>query len=205
MFKRVGATPPPPPRFYVKGSYVLDVVFGGSHARDIDVFYERTCERPNRDAVVQWTVDMGLPSAPTPDITPTDTLDDCSGGGFPQFNIDRWHIRQDGQLYTLVETTEESDLLPVGGRSAFKTKVVPLGLDEARKLKLEILVDLGALLGEEGIARIDKVLAKAAKYPQLENKTLRAQLEQRRGEIEVELTNVDDVDAGEDGEAPASG
>lgn len=104
--KTVSAQSGAPPAWYIKGSYVLDVVFRerlGSvqHAADADVFYLRTAARPGK-ADVEAVLDLhGLPPLPNGKLDgplPVDNLTSLDAGGTPTFNIDLWHIRETGAL-----------------------------------------------------------------------------------------------------------
>lgn len=165
VFRRMGGSKQPP-RFYIKGSYVLDIVFSRKTANDIDVFYDESCERPTKDYVRAWLNSHGLPeSAPIDGPIPVQGFDDCSGGGFPEFNIDRWHIRDDGHVYTLTDTSEPNDLLPIGGRPTNKTRVDVLNLDQARVQPLAVLFPPYSPSGDDGVTRIVKALKKNGATP----------------------------------------
>lgn len=177
-FRRVDAPTLPPPRFYIKGSYVLDVIFGRSKAQDVDVFYDKSCQRPTASAARNWLQENGFPQHANIDgPIPVDNIDDCSGGGFPEFNIDRWHIRNDGTLYTLEDTDERAEHGGLFGRSPYKTRVVPLDLELARRTPLTVLFPPYRVYGEDGIKRIEKAIRKMSEHPELVNDALRLELE----------------------------
>src|ERR1700732_505788 len=105
--KPVSAQSGAPSKWYIKGSYVLDVVFAPrlgnvAHAADVDVFYLRTGAPPTKTDVQSVLQKAGLPPPPGRGIDGpivVDALGRLGGGGEPFFNIDLWHIREDGALY----------------------------------------------------------------------------------------------------------
>lgn len=178
MFRRAGAQTTPAPRFYIKGSYVLDVIFGRSAAQDIDVFYDNSRQRLTATEAQRWLEKHNLPQhAGIDGPVPIDNTDDCSGGGYPEFNIDRWHIRDDGKLYTLEDTEEEAEFGGLFGRSLYKTRVVPLDLASAKQTVLRVLLPPYCPSGEDGIKRIAKAIRKMSDHPELLDDALKQELE----------------------------
>ncbi len=94
--------------WYIKGSYVLDVVFRDrlgpvQHAADLDVFYLKGQGKPTKSDIEPVLQAAGLPPLPPKGIHGPFDVDDLSaldGVGRPVFNIDLWHIREDGSLKT---------------------------------------------------------------------------------------------------------
>ncbi len=204
MFRRATSLTKPASRFYVKGSYVLDVVFGRNAAADVDVFYDRSCEQPTEQDIKSWLASKQLPLPAAIDRSAVDSIDDCSGGGFPIFNIDRWHIRMDGELYTLEETSEPSGVLPLFGQTAFKMKPIRLRLEDARKQKLLEIASLDDLQrAPDELKYLRKLLKKLTTHPELDEPGVRSRLEAFAGALELELlTGLGDVDLAD--EAPES-
>lgn len=166
------------PRFYIKGSYVLDVVFGRSAAQDIDFFYDNSRQSLTAAEARSWLEKHNLPQhAPIDGPIPVDTVDDCSGGGFPEFNIDRWHIREDGNLYTLEDTEESEEYGGLFGRSLYKTKVMRLHLASAQSTSLTVLFPPYYPSEADGINRVQKAIRKMSDHPELFNDALKRKLE----------------------------
>lgn len=177
MFRRHDAPPLPPPRFYIKGSYVLDVIFDREAAQDIDFFYDEACQRLSATEARDWLRQRNLPQHANIDGPhPIDDIDDCSGGGYPEFNIDRWHIRDDGNIYTLEDTEEELEYGGLCGRPLHKTRPVRLDLEWAKKTPLKVLFDPYAPAGEDGIKRVEKAIRKMKDHPQLLDEALMQKL-----------------------------
>jgi hypothetical protein len=177
VVKRVNASNLSPASFYVKGSYVLDCVFGTNFANDIDVFYLGSASKPATNEVTSWLEQNGLPPAKTVDATKVDRLDDCSGGGPTFFTFERWHIRQDGKLYTLEDTGEKRDEVDALWGPKYKTLLVELSLEDARSQRVEWIPTL-ACLGqtESDIAYVIKVISKMERHSQLLNKAIVSEL-----------------------------
>lgn len=165
--------------FYVKGSYVLDLVFARNCAHDIDVFHLRG-HQPTRDEILRWIQEHKLPPAPNGIVepTPVDDVDACDGGGHPVFNVDRWHIRDDGNLYTLRETSEPRDALDViWGAPIHRTLPVLLRPDDARAIKIEIIRPLSELPNEpESVILLKKALRKVREHSELHDPDVVAQV-----------------------------
>lgn len=121
--------------FYVKGSFVLDVIFGTAFAGDMDVFYKGT--RPTRDELEQWIAASNFrPPRKGFDIVGVERLDDASGAGYPRLNFERWHIRENGRLYTLQDTDVPTGNL-LGPR--YVTTVVALDIATASKTRAQFV------------------------------------------------------------------
>lgn len=177
VIKRAGASHSSPACFYVKGSYVLDHVFGTNFANDIDVFYLGSASKPATNEVTSWLMQNGLPPARTVDATKVDSLDDCSGGGPTFFNFERWHIRQDGKLYTLEDTREERDEVDALWGPKYKTRLVELSAEDARAQRAERISTLACLgYTESDLAYVIKVIGKMERHPQLLNETIMSEL-----------------------------
>lgn len=170
-----------PPQFYIKGSFVLDVIFDRCCAKDIDFFYDSSCQPLTQPVARDWLKKLGFPHNKPLDLTPVDNIEDASGGGFPEFNIDRWHIRHDGKLYTLEETATPHEDGGLGGRPLNKTKPVELQKSQAKQERLQILPP-GHYhpSGDAGLERVKKALRKMSDHRELLNEELRSMLEAMR-------------------------
>ena len=96
--RRVGA--PTETRWMIYGSYVLDVIFGESCARDLDVGFDPALRHPTGEEVRRRLAELSFPNPPqTVQFTRCHDFTVPEAGGFPCFNIDFWQIHMDGQLY----------------------------------------------------------------------------------------------------------
>jgi hypothetical protein len=93
------------PQFYVKGSFVLDRLFGTNHANDIDIFWLDSGGQPTTHGIREWMQRCGFNDKPIQLAKVTD-LFACDGGGDPIFNIDMWRIEMDGCTYEMDPTTK---------------------------------------------------------------------------------------------------
>lgn len=108
--RRIGA--PTETRWIIYGSYVLDVVFGVSHARDLDVGFDPQLRRPTECEICQRLAELSLPVPPsTIQITRCHDFSVPEAGGFPSLNIDFWQIHMDGNVYVAEPNTRSHHLL----------------------------------------------------------------------------------------------
>lgn len=146
-FRRSGKTPTPA-NWYVKGSYVLDLVFSTSHAKDVDVFF--TGDRPAKGDILTWLQGLGLPDPPFVereqfmdgetriqkdpcfDIHPVNSLARPDGGGEMVFNVDCWHIPMSGQIHIFDPATGTS-----APSNQWQTPGTLVLLDPARDVQAE--------------------------------------------------------------------
>lgn len=176
--QRPNATSSPGATWYVKGSYVLDVLFETAFAMDVDVFYDSARGQPSRDQIRSWMRAANLPQTKAePDIVATYDMDACNGGGEPVLNIDQWHVRMDGVIYTLEATTIETDELERTMNRLPPTKMRPVPLERhfATGMQIEVL----PWVSEDDLdaERIVKTLAKMVRHPSLRNASLERVLE----------------------------
>ncbi|AGP39483.1 hypothetical protein [Sorangium cellulosum] len=92
------------PQFYVKGSYVLDRIFGTDHANDIDICWLDVRGKPEDQRVREWCDLCGFPRKTVQPIKIADFFA-CDGGGSPIFNIDLWRLEMDGCAYEMDPST----------------------------------------------------------------------------------------------------
>lgn len=168
---------------YVKGSYVLDVVFGRDCARDIDVFHPRDGLPPTDAAIRKWQATNKFPGQKKPiSKTPVDELEKCNGGGSPFLNVDQWHLCDGGKLWTLEYTRKRvKDLESLwNGGATRATRRVRLELAKARKAQMIEVLDLDTVTqDQQGQEYLGKALDKMRLYPALHN----AQLQKRIGKL----------------------
>lgn len=93
------------PQFYVKGSYVLDRIFGTNFANDLDIHWLSTGGSPTATSVRAWLDRCALPDHATIHVDRVTDLFACDGGGPPVFNIDLWQIEMDGYIYEMDPAT----------------------------------------------------------------------------------------------------
>lgn len=140
------------PRYYIKGSYVLDVLFGTTHANDIDICWLDTGGQPTNARVADWMRLCGLLAKPIQLVRVTD-LFACDGGGAPIFNIDLWRIEMDGCVYEMDPATHMATKIPAApkARLGFLPNPPPFALTPSAETN----------------AMLDKALAKMARHPSL--------------------------------------
>ena len=118
--KTVSAQAGQPSQWYIKGSYVLDVVYADRlgdvrHAADADVYYLQTTARPTKFDVEAALAANNLPPLPVGGLDGPYRVDDLAaldGGGEPKFNIDLWHLRENGALLVRDDAGRFTPLLP---------------------------------------------------------------------------------------------
>lgn len=170
----------PPAKWYIKGSFVLDYVFNRSCARDIDVFFDRSCEKPSKEEISLLLDKIQIKTKKPFDIHGVDDFDACDGGSPPVVNIERWHIRNDGCLYTIKETniprTECSGKIPgIQGVPLYETKIEKITKDWAASQKLELL-SCSSLPYEASY--LSKLLEKMKNHPELNSDDVRTQVQE---------------------------
>lgn len=167
-----------PPQWFIKGSYVLDLIFDRQCAGDIDVFYNRDMSTPAPLEIKAWLSKQGWWQA-TPDISAGDFAA-RGGGAQDRFNIDLLHINMDGQLGIMRNATSEA-----------------ISLEDAATLlteqRLQLLADQGLPEPDDGSepgstrGYLEKVLRKMTCHPELANEAIRTEVEHRlSGEYEFE-------------------
>ncbi|HSC86356.1 MAG TPA: hypothetical protein VLC09_03770 [Polyangiaceae bacterium] len=170
--RRPGLDLDQPSPWFIKGSYVLMVLFDRGTASDVDVFYLRG-GRLDQAEVEALLREQGWP---TRGIDPTpvnqEDFDQRAGGGETRFNIDLWHIGQDGQFYR---------------RDEHSNTLIPLNHGEAIGEQLRLLdgQHVPSAYTEEDRLYLEKVLRKMDEHPSLNSPTIRET-------VEYELAVVDD-------------
>jgi hypothetical protein len=179
------------PPFFVKGSYVLDVVFARTKARDIDIYFSRSHRQPSSAEVLAWAQQHSFPTPRTVDFTPSDDIDDCSGGGPSVFNVDLWHLREDGALYVLEETSQpRQDLAGLWGLPAVHWRRAPLSRRQARATRMHALQSLTTIARDrEGLDYVSKALRKMRDHPELWEDELEKQLVEFEDRLHQELSD----------------
>lgn len=149
------------PQFYVKGSYVLDRVFGTDYANDVDVFWLDVGQRPTNARISRWMELCGFTPKPI-QLARVTNLFACDGGGAPIFNFDLWRIEMDGDTYEMDPRT----------RVATKIRAAPATplrfLPDHSPFALTPSVETNAVL--------DKALAKMARHPSLFDSATKAEI-----------------------------
>ncbi len=108
--RRVGT--PIETEWIVYGSYVLDVVFGLTQARDLDVGFNPQLRQPTECEICQHLTSLSLPTPPsTIQRTRCHDFSVPEGGGFPCFNIDFWQLHMDGNVYVAEPHTHSHHML----------------------------------------------------------------------------------------------
>lgn len=94
------------PSWFIKGSYVLDVLYGRKVAGDIDVFYDRRHRRPTREEVVAWLQGHGwwVPNLVEIVGVSAEDFSTRDGGGEKRFNTDNVSISMDG-TFQIIEAS----------------------------------------------------------------------------------------------------
>jgi len=114
------------PAWYVKGSYLLDVLFHVNFATEIDIFWLSALGEPTEEEVRRWLKAHNFHAVQSIDRTRVKDFLSSDGGGEPQFNIDFWQIHMDGNLYVgephnalfrVLSATAIIPLQAVGGHS----------------------------------------------------------------------------------------
>ncbi len=174
------------PQWFIKGSYVLDVIFDRRCAGDVDVFYNREMSAPTPLDIEAWLEERGWWQA-NPDISAGDFAE-RGGGAQDRFNIDLLHINMDGRLGIMQSGTSE-----------------PISLDDAAKLlaeeRLQLLVGQGLPEPDDGSEPgstrdyLEKVLRKMTVHPELANEAIRTDAEHR---LSDEYTYEPEPGVGED-------
>ena len=84
----------------IYGSYVCDVLFRLSRARDLDIGFDPNFRHPTEDEVRNWIPQHQLPESPrTIQFTRCHDFTNPEAGGIPIFNTDFWQLHMDGQIY----------------------------------------------------------------------------------------------------------
>lgn len=176
----------PVARFYIKGSWVLDRVFSTNFAQDVDIFYDNSGRFPTIAEIAAWLTSKGFPTTHPVDATPVraSTFDDCDGGGFPVLSFERWHFRDDGNLYTLIDTTEPRDGGGLFGNPLFLTRVCPLAIANALVEPVTLVGEIDDIsIDSAGLKHVSKLLQKLGRHSMSRGATLVAALEERRDQI----------------------
>ncbi len=159
IVRRAGA--PRRPRFYVKGSYVLDVLFGTNYANDIDICWLDSGGQPTNARVAAWMRLCRLPWKPIQLVRVRDFFA-CDGGGAPVFNIDLWRIEMDGCAYDMNPATHGAIKMPAPPqtRLGFLPSPPPFALTPSAQTN----------------AMLDKARAKMARHPSLFDQTTETEI-----------------------------
>lgn len=94
----------PEPRWYICGSYVLDILFGKKKAKDIDVCWLSSCKQPVEQDIIDWIDEHGFHRTKyNPQFVMVKQLNTPEAGGNPTLNIDYWRLEMDGKIYDISE------------------------------------------------------------------------------------------------------
>lgn len=178
-----GSTLQEPPRWFIRGAYVLDVIFGRQSARDVDVFFDRTKEAPKSEDIEAflelrgwWIPRQGV------------TLTGIAPGDFEtrgnwedkRFNVDQFYIDMTGLVGVILDGHGPQ----------------PLPLDEAKERIVTAHLQLlpGKRLPEpnppgedqHGNLVLSRILIQLGAHPELDNPAIRQQVEYLLSDFEYD-------------------
>lgn len=166
-----------PTRWFIKGSYVLDIIFDQQCAQDVDVFYNNQGQPPTKAHIKtflqgkSWWIPSSIDIIP---IKPSD-FETRDGGGNKRLNVDTLHINDDGNL----------------GIACMNSSSVPITQADAKtKLKTEKLRWLHPCLATSDPGYLEKTLRKMTCYSDLHSVELKAEIDDKLTKMRRKLVTV---------------
>ncbi len=123
------------PVWYIKGSYVLDILYKVKKARDIDVFWLSSHGKPEQNDIKNWLKAHNFHHDLSIQFSYVDDFIKSNGGGPPKINLDYLQLHMDGKVY--LANPDEKIFRRISAKEKIKIKIIDkdnISPEKARKI-----------------------------------------------------------------------